>query len=95
MSHYEKELWATPSKRESAVDYVIPDATGLVCIVARPIALSERQPVDSEKNEYGQCYYGNWFRGSWSWTLVSIPGGWNTHFLPAGVEVLPATCFAP
>lgn len=78
-----------------AVDYAIPGATGLVCVVAKPIALSERQPADSEKDERGKCYYGQWWDGSWSWTLASVQLFWATHFLPAGVEVLPATCFNP
>lgn len=78
-----------------AVDYVIPDPTGLVCVVSRPVPLSERQPADSEKNEHGQCYYGSWYHNSWHWYVCTAPFSWSTHFLPAGVEVLPAACFAP
>ena len=80
---------------DGAVDYMIPDATGLVCVVAKPVPLTEGQPDDSEKDERGKCYYGRWWDGSWSWALASVQLSWATHFLPAGVEVLPATCFAP
>lgn len=79
-----------------ATDYVIPDATGLVCVVARPIALTERRPDEAEKSENGECYYGCWDRGgTWEWVFVNMRPSWATHFLPAGVEVLPATCFNP
>ena len=100
MNCFKKELWATPSEQKSAVDcglitYSMPDVTGLMRIVAKPIALSERQPTDSEKNEHGRCYYGHWYQGSWHWVLSNIQRQGATHFLPAGVEVLPAACFAP
>lgn len=78
-----------------AVDYVIPDATGLVCVVAKPVPLAERRPDDSEKDESSRCYYGEWYCGSWQWTFGSVEGKWSTHFLPAGIEALPATCFNP
>ena len=100
MNPFKKHLWMTPSRPEEAInsgmiDYVTPSATGLLRVVAKPIALSERQPVDSEKNEHGQCYYGHWYQGSWHWVLSGMQRQGATHFLPAGVEVLPATCFAP
>lgn len=100
MNPFKKHLWMTPSRPEEAInsgmiDYVTPSATGLLRVVAKPIALSERRPADIEKNEYDQCYYGRWHDGSWEWKLVNIPLPCVTHFLPAGVEVLPATCFAP
>lgn len=78
-----------------AVDYAIPGATGLVCVVAKPIALSERQPDESEKDDSGRCYYGEWEGTSWIWIFGSLEGKWSTHFLPAGIEVLPAACFNP
>lgn len=78
-----------------AVDCVIPDATGLACVVAKPIALSERKPDESEKDDSGRCYYGEWEGTSWIWIFGSLEGKWSTHFLPAGVEALPATCFNP
>lgn len=79
-----------------AVDYVIPDVTGLVCVAARPVPLAERRPDEAEKSEKGECYYGHWDRsGTWEWVFVNMCPSWATHFLPAGVEALPATCFNP
>lgn len=97
-----KQLWMMPAGPDGtnvcsgAVDYVIPDATGLVCVVAKPVPLAERRPDGAEKSENGKCYYGRWDRGgTWEWVFVNMCPSWATHFLPAGVEVLPATCFNP
>lgn len=57
--------------------------------VPRPIPLAERLPGPEDCDE-GRCYWGRQVNSRrWSWTFSIDPQG-DTHWLPAGVQSLPA-----
>ncbi len=100
MNFFVKRFWMGCQKPSAAinsgmVDYVMPDPTGLIRVVAKPVSLSDRDPLSQELTESGFCWYGYWHNESWHWEWDRNPWASHTHFLPAGVEVLPATCFNP
>lgn len=66
-----------------------------VVAVPKPIPLAERQPGDIERSS--GVWIGFWedVAGIWDWEFKSEPEAWDTHWLPATVEVLPTRCCVP
>lgn len=65
--------------------------------IDQPIALAQRDPAVAElsHNPPGFCWFGAWENGRWDWVWDLRPWAHHTHFLPAGVEVLPVRCCGP
>lgn len=64
-----------------------------VCPVERPIALAERDPEPIDRSPSGWAWWGHWESGRWVWMWDTDPWEHHTHWLPAGVEVLPVRVY--
>lgn len=72
--------------------------TGVFAVlVPRPIPVTERQPglADLGGFDGNCCWWGHWQDDHWVWTWDYEPVRDETHWLPAGTEVLPACCCPP
>jgi hypothetical protein len=63
-------------------------------LIDRPIAIAHMEPDEIDR-QLGACWWGQWCGDSWLWSWALRPTGDQTHWLPAGVEVLPVRCCMP
>lgn len=61
--------------------------------VAKPVPLTERDPLPAERSPSGWAWWGHWEADRWVWMWDDSPWEHHTHWLPAWVEVLPVRCY--
>ena len=90
MTNILRRLW--PRRRAAA-----RITMGVIAVeVPRAISMDDRRPGPDDLGEFEDCcWWGNWDTNHWRWAWKPAPGEWDTHWLPASVEVLPARCCPP
>jgi hypothetical protein len=103
MNPLEKQLWMRPARLDGAPENIlreIAEKEGAISVrklhqLMQVAADSAAREVKERHLTHKNVCSGAVDYNSWHWYVCTAPFSWSTHFLPAGVEVLPAACFAP